>query len=78
MPPNKSRISISSNNFSADEEDKTIPIPVEDTFHEYLEQQLGMLEWKDDREFLIAKQIIGSIGLTVGTVKNQKNEILIY
>jgi RNA polymerase sigma-54 factor len=52
---------LKANNFSADEEDKTIPIPVEDTFHEYLEQQLGMLEWKDDREFLIAKQIIGSI-----------------
>ncbi len=52
---------LKANNFSADEEDKTIPIPVENTFHEYLEQQLGMLEWKDDREFLIAKQIIGSI-----------------
>jgi RNA polymerase sigma-54 factor len=52
---------LKANNFSADEEDKTIPIPVEDTFHEYLEQQLGMLQWKDDREFLIAKQIIGSI-----------------
>lgn len=52
---------LKANNFSADEEDKTIPIPVEDTFHEYLEQQLGMLKWKDDREFLIAKQIIGSI-----------------
>lgn len=52
---------LKANNYSADEEDKTIPIPVEDTFHEYLEQQLGMLQWKDDREFLIAKQIIGSI-----------------
>lgn len=49
------------NNYSADEEDKTIPIAVEKTFHEYLEQQLGMLEWKDERELLIAKQIVGSI-----------------
>ncbi|HFB99299.1 MAG TPA: RNA polymerase sigma-54 factor, partial [Phaeodactylibacter sp.] len=49
------------NNYSADEEDKTIPIAVENTFHEYLEQQLGMLEWKDERELLIAKQIVGSI-----------------
>ncbi len=49
------------NNYSADEEEKTIPIAVEDTFHEYLEQQLGMLELEDDREIQIAQQIIGSI-----------------
>ncbi|MEM6963134.1 MAG: RNA polymerase factor sigma-54 [Bacteroidota bacterium] len=48
------------NNFSAEEEDKSIPIAVEDTFHEYLEQQLGMLEL-DEREYVIAKQVIGSI-----------------
>ena len=52
---------LKANNFSAEEEDKSIPIAVEDTFHEYLEQQLGMLELKDDRELIIAKQIIGSI-----------------
>ncbi len=49
------------NNYSADEEEKTIPIAVEDTFHEYLEQQLGMLKLVDEREVLIAQQIIGSI-----------------
>ena len=52
---------LKSNNFSSEEEDRSIPIPVEDTFHEYLEQQLGMLALKDDRELMIAKQIIGSI-----------------
>ncbi len=49
------------NNYSADEEDKTIPIAVENTFHEYLEQQLGMLKLLDEREFKIAQQVIGSI-----------------
>ena len=49
------------NNYSVDEEDKSIPIPVEDTFHEYLEQQLGLLELDDETEETIALQIIGSI-----------------
>jgi len=31
---------LNANNYSADDEDKTVPIAVEDTFHEYLEQQL--------------------------------------
>ncbi len=52
---------LKANNYSADEEDKSIPIAVEDTFHEYLETQLGMLELEDDRMLAIAKQIIGSI-----------------
>ena len=46
---------------SPDEEEKTIPIAVENSFHEYLEQQLGMLELKSEREVKIAMQIIGSI-----------------
>lgn len=44
-----------------EEEDKNIPFAVENTFHEYLEQQLGLIDLKDERETLIAKQIIGSI-----------------
>lgn len=48
-------------NYNADEEQKTMPLAVEDTFHEYLEQQLGMLTFKDEREETIARQIIGSI-----------------
>lgn len=43
------------------EEEKTIPIAVQDTFHEYLEGQLGLLELEDERQEAIAHQIIGSI-----------------
>ena len=57
--PNSYKLKV--NNYSADEEDKTVPVAVEDTFHEYLEQQLGMLDVEDEREMLIAQQVIGSI-----------------
>ncbi|NND08909.1 MAG: RNA polymerase factor sigma-54 [Saprospiraceae bacterium] len=43
------------------EEEKTIPIAVEDTFHDHLETQLGMLVQDDEEDFQIALQIIGSI-----------------
>jgi RNA polymerase sigma-54 factor len=52
---------LKANNYSADEDEKTIPIAVENTFHEYLEQQLGMVEFKEERDEIIAKQIVGSI-----------------
>lgn len=48
-------------NYGLDDEPKTIPIAFETSFHEYLEQQIGLLNLKDEREILIAKQIIGSI-----------------
>lgn len=44
-----------------EEEERTIPIISENTFHEYLEQQLGLLPLKDERERAIALQVIGSI-----------------
>ncbi|MCC7506345.1 MAG: RNA polymerase factor sigma-54, partial [Saprospiraceae bacterium] len=44
-----------------EEEERTIPIISESTFHEYLEQQLGLLRLKDEREHAIALQVIGSI-----------------
>lgn len=44
-----------------DEDPKTVPLAFESTFHEYLEQQLGMLDLDDEREHAIALQIIGSI-----------------
>ncbi len=44
-----------------DEEEKTIPLAFENTFHEYLEQQLGLIRLKDEREHASALQIIGSI-----------------
>jgi RNA polymerase sigma-54 factor len=47
--------------YAGEEEDKSVPIPVENTLHEYLEEQLGMMNVKDDRERAIASQVIGSI-----------------
>ena len=44
-----------------DEEEKSVPLAFESTFHEYLEQQLGLLKLEDEREHAIALQIIGSI-----------------
>jgi RNA polymerase sigma-54 factor len=46
---------------SADDDDKVIPIVAESTYHEHLEQQLGLLDLADDRERAIAEQIVGSI-----------------
>ncbi|MBL7808000.1 MAG: RNA polymerase factor sigma-54 [Saprospiraceae bacterium] len=44
-----------------DQEDKQAPLAFENTFHEYLEQQLGLLKLEDEREHAIALQVIGSI-----------------
>ena len=46
---------------SPDEEDKTMPISVQNSFHEHLETQLGLLDFPSEREEIIAQQIIGSI-----------------
>ena len=48
------------NNYSADDEDKTIPIALENSFHEHMERQLGLLDLEGDEE-KIALQLIGSI-----------------
>lgn len=48
-------------NRGSDQEDKQVPLAFENTFHEYLEQQLGLLKLDDEREHAIALQIIGSI-----------------
>ncbi len=52
---------LQASNYSPDEEEKTIPIPVERSFHEYLEQQLSLLDLDDETQLAIAHQIIGSI-----------------
>jgi RNA polymerase sigma-54 factor len=44
-----------------DQDDKQTPLAFENTFHEYLEQQLGMLKLEDERAHAIALQVIGSI-----------------
>jgi len=43
------------------EEEKTIPIAVEKSFHDALENQLSMIEFDSENDEIIAYQIIGSI-----------------
>ena len=57
-----------------DEETKSMPIPVENSFHESLERQLGMLDL-NDREEIVAKQIIGSIDED-GYLRRESNSIV--
>ena len=52
---------LNMSHYSLEDEDKTQPIAVQNTFHEYLETQLGMLNLESVEEERIAKQIIGSI-----------------
>ncbi len=42
-------------------EDKSLPVPVETSFHESLERQLGMLIFENDTMEAIAHQVVGSI-----------------
>ncbi|MCL4144842.1 UNVERIFIED_CONTAM: hypothetical protein GTU68_024252 [Idotea baltica] len=52
---------LKTNHYQASSDDnKTIPIPVVDTFHEYLETQLTMVTF-DERKQIIAKHLIGNI-----------------
>jgi len=44
-----------------DIEEKSIPIAVESSFHDYLERQIGMLDIESEKELAIAEQVIGSI-----------------
>ncbi|MFZ4560932.1 MAG: RNA polymerase factor sigma-54 [Saprospiraceae bacterium] len=44
-----------------EEEDRQLPIVGENSFHEFLEQQMGMLDFQNEREEAIARQLIGSI-----------------
>ncbi len=52
---------ITYRNQSQNESHGTIPIALNNTFHDYLEQQLGLLDLEDERDVLIAEQILGSI-----------------
>ncbi len=47
--------------YGAPDEDRTLPVAVVDTFHDFLESQLGLLSHLDSEDFHIALQIIGSI-----------------
>ncbi len=52
---------LRSDNYGSDEDDKQIPLAVENSFHDHLENQLGLLDLDDERREIIALQIIGSI-----------------
>lgn len=52
---------LRSDNKYTEEDEKTIPIAVQRSFHDHLERQLGMLKLETDRQETIALQIIGSI-----------------
>ncbi|MEL7428116.1 MAG: RNA polymerase sigma-54 factor, partial [Bacteroidota bacterium] len=52
---------LRADNYGPDEEDKQVPLAVQESFHEYLEQQLGLLRLDSEEEHTIALQIIGSI-----------------
>ncbi len=47
--------------FSQDIEEKTMPVAVQGSFHDYLERQLGMMDIEDERSLTIAMQLVGSI-----------------
>ena len=49
------------NQRSTEDDDKVIPIAVESTFREYLEEQLGLQRFETEEDEFIARQIIGSI-----------------
>jgi len=51
----------SSRNYNPDEEDKSIPIAVEQSLNEHLERQLGLIDFDHESDQLIAMQVIGSI-----------------
>ncbi len=47
--------------YDPDEEQKVLPIAMEDSFHEFLEKQIGLLGIADERVLKVALQIVGSI-----------------
>ena len=57
-----------------DEEERSMPIPVENSFHESLERQLGLLDLSQKEE-IIANQIIGSIDED-GYLRREPNSIV--
>ncbi|GIV34944.1 MAG: RNA polymerase sigma-54 factor [Chitinophagales bacterium] len=51
---------LQDNNYPDPDEDRTPPIAIEESFHEYLLEQIGLLEL-DEKQQKIAEQIVGSI-----------------
>ena len=66
---------LRADNYSADDEDKQVPIAVQHSFHEFLEEQLGLLRFDNEQDEVIAHQIIGSID-DDGYLRREPNAIL--
>ncbi len=62
MEDDPAAYNLPQNSQRTEEEDKAIPIPVQETFHEFLKKQLSLLPLKDEREKAIAEYILGNIG----------------
>lgn len=46
---------------NSEEETKSVPIAVENTFHDHLRKQIGLLKLRNEDQYKIALQIVGSI-----------------
>ncbi len=44
-----------------EEEEKAIPIAISSSFHEHLQRQLGMMDFANEEEKSLARQVVGSI-----------------
>lgn len=58
-----------------EEEHRSLPIAVENTFHDHLRKQIGLLKLKDENQFKIAMQLIGSID-DDGYLRREPNAII--
>ncbi|HRG67658.1 MAG TPA: RNA polymerase factor sigma-54 [Saprospiraceae bacterium] len=58
-----------------EEEQRTLPVAVENTFHDHLRKQIGLLKLKDENQFKIAMQLIGSID-DDGYLRREPNAII--
>ncbi len=61
MEDDPSAYTSTGSSYNPDEEDKTIPIALEVSLHEFLEEQLGLRRLASEEDRQIALQIIGSI-----------------
>lgn len=51
----------SNGKYNAEEEDKSIPIAVENSLNDHLERQLGLIDFEEETDQIVAHQLIGSI-----------------
>lgn len=60
---------------SHEDEHRPVPIAVESTFHDHLKKQIGLLKLKNENQFKIALQLIGSID-DDGYLRREPNAII--